>query len=35
MWYICGTGEVLPRFWWGILRERVHLEALDEDGRVI
>jgi hypothetical protein len=30
-----GEGEAYTGFWWGTLRERVHLEDLDLDGRII
>jgi hypothetical protein len=29
-----GIGEVLTEFWWGNLRERVHLDVLGLDGRI-
>jgi hypothetical protein len=29
------TGEAYTEFWWGNLRERVHLEDPDVDGRII
>jgi len=30
-----GRGEVYTGFWWGNLRERVHLEDPGTDGRII
>jgi hypothetical protein len=30
-----GRGEVSTGFWWGILRERDHLEDPGVDGRII
>jgi len=33
--HLWGTGEAPEVFWWGILRERYHLEDLDVDRRVI
>jgi len=35
MWHLWGTGEVHAGFWWGGLRERVHLEDLGVGGRII
>jgi len=30
-----GRGEVHIGFWWGNLREGIHLDKLDADGRII
>jgi len=35
MWHVRGTGEMNAGLWWGDLRERVHLEDLGAEGRVI
>jgi hypothetical protein len=35
MWHIWGRGQVHTEFWWGDLEERVHVEDLGTDGRVI
>ena len=35
MWNVWGTGEVRSGFWWGDLRERVHLEEPGVDRRII
>jgi len=35
MWHAWGTGKVYAGFWWGIPRERDHLEDVDAVGRII
>jgi hypothetical protein len=35
MWHAWGRGGVYTKFWWGNLRERVHLEDPDIDGRIM
>jgi len=35
MWHVWETGEVHKGFWWGDLRERVYLEELDVNGKII
>ena len=35
MWHVWGRGEVRTGFWWGILRERGHLEDPGVDGVII
>jgi hypothetical protein len=35
MYYVCGNGDIHTGLWWGDLRERVHLEDLDVDGRIL
>jgi len=35
IWHVCGKGELHTGFWWGILRERDHLEDPVIDGRII
>jgi len=35
MWNISGTRDKHVEFWWGNLRERVCLEDLGVDGRII
>jgi len=35
MWHVWRTGEIHTEFWCGDLRERVHLEDMGRDGRVI
>ena len=32
MW---GRGEVHPRFWWGDLREKGHLEGVNLDDEIV
>jgi len=33
--HVWGRGEVHTGFWWGNLRERIYLEDLGVDGRII
>jgi hypothetical protein len=35
MWHVWGRVEAYTGFWWGNLRERVHLGDPGEDGRII
>jgi hypothetical protein len=35
MWHVRGRGEMRTGVWWGNLRERVYLEDLGVDGRII
>jgi len=35
MWRVWERGEVYSGFWWGVLRERGHLEDPDLGGRLI
>jgi hypothetical protein len=35
MWYVWESGEAYTELWWGILRERGHLENPGVDGRII
>jgi hypothetical protein len=35
MWHVWGTGEVHRGFWWGDLREGIHLEDLGIYIRII
>ena len=35
MYYIWGRGELQAGVWWGILKERDHLEDLGVEGRII
>ena len=35
MKHVWGKGEVYRGFWWGNLRERIHLQDSDVDGRTI
>jgi len=35
MWHAWVRGDTHTGFWWGKLRERVHLEELGVDGRII
>jgi hypothetical protein len=35
MWYVWRREEVNAEVWWGNLTERIHLEDLEIDGRLI
>jgi len=35
MWHVWETAEVRTRFWWGDLKEIVHLEDLGVDGKIL
>jgi len=35
MWHVWETGEAHTGFWWGDRRERVNLEDVGVDGRII
>jgi len=35
MWHVLGRGEAYAELWWGIMRERDHLEDPGVDGRII
>jgi hypothetical protein len=35
MWHAGKSAEVHTRFWWGKLMERINLENLGVDGRII
>ena len=35
MWHVWGTGEIHTGFWWGKLREEVHLEDSRVEGNII
>ena len=35
MWHMWSQEQVRTGFWWGILKERDHLECLVLDGKII
>ena len=35
MWHVCEKQQLHTGFWWGNLRERRHLEDVDDDGKII
>jgi hypothetical protein len=35
MWHVWEPGVVLSEFWWGDVRERIRLEGLGVDGKIM